>query len=114
MTYKAIEGCIETEGNELPNREYPYYFIKLGKLYYVYHSHRDIKKKEVCSYEFTNDELLAFPIPKESIAKQMAEEWGCHIVVRNDTFDDYIPQGERWSHYINIEKKNMRKIHAVE
>ncbi|PFW74382.1 hypothetical protein COL23_17425 [Priestia aryabhattai] len=94
LTYKAIKGCIETEGSNLSNREYPYCFIKLGKLYYVYHSYKDVKKKEVCRYEFTNDEPFAFPIPAGSIAKLMADECGGHIVVKNATFNDYIRQGE--------------------
>lgn len=34
VTYKKIEGC-RMEGNKLPNREYPYYFIRSRKLYYL-------------------------------------------------------------------------------
>jgi len=49
------------EGSKLPNKEYPYYFIKLGKLYYVNESCRNVKRKEISSYEFTNNELVAFP-----------------------------------------------------
>jgi hypothetical protein len=32
------------EGSELPNKEYPYYFIKLGKLYYVNETCRNVKE----------------------------------------------------------------------
>ncbi|MEW4211304.1 hypothetical protein Q0O85_22445 [Priestia megaterium] len=70
----------------MPNREYPYYFIKVGTLYYVYHSYKNVKKKEVSSYEFTND---------EESAKQLADECGGQIVIKNATFNDYISQGER-------------------
>jgi len=96
------------EESKLPNKEYPYYFIKLGKLYYVNVSYKDVKKKEIARYEFTHNESVAFPFDTESIAKQMADECGGHIVVPNATFEDYIRQGERWSHY--IDKK--RKIHG--
>jgi len=34
------------EGSKLPNKEYPYYFIKLGKLYYVNESCRNIKREK--------------------------------------------------------------------
>ncbi|WP_218039705.1 hypothetical protein [Priestia megaterium] len=84
------------EGSKLPNREYPYYFIKLGRLFYVYHSYKDVKEKEVSNYEFTNDESVAFPVDEES-AKQLADKCGGHIVMKNATFNDYISQGERWS-----------------
>ena len=67
------------EGNKLPNGEYPYYFIKLGKLYCVNVSYKDVKKKEIASYEFTHDELVAFPFDTESIAKQMADE--CRVIL---------------------------------
>lgn len=55
------------EGSKFPNKEYPYYFIKLGKLYYVNESCRNVKRKEISSYEFTNDELVAFPFDTQSI-----------------------------------------------
>lgn len=100
------------EGSKLPNREYPYYFIKLGKLYYVYHSYKNIKKKEVSSYEFTNDESVAFPIDEES-AKQLADECRGHIVMKNATFNDYISQGERWSNFIDSKKKNIWRIYTI-
>jgi hypothetical protein len=93
----------EMKGSKLPNREYPYYFMKLGKLYYVYHSYKNVKKKEVSSYEFTNDESLAFPI----------DECGGHIVVKNATFNDYISQGERWSNFIDRKKKNIWRIYII-
>ena len=101
------------EGNKLPNKEYPYYFIKLGKLYYVNESCRNVKRKEIYSYEFTNNELVTFPFDTQSIAKQTAEECGGYIVVRNATFDDYINQGERWSNYIDYEEKNIWKLYSV-
>ncbi len=100
------------EGSKLPNREYQYYFIKLGKLYYVNDWCKDVKKKEITSYEFTHDEMVAFPFDQESIAKQMAEECGGHIVVRNATFNDYVRQGQRWSNYISCKKKNSWKIYT--
>jgi len=100
------------EGSKLPNKEYPYYFIKLGKLYYVNGSCKDVKKKEISSYEFTNDESVTFPINEESIAKKMANECGGYIVVRNDTFNDYISQGERWHNYITWKKKNTWRIYT--
>ncbi|PER71842.1 hypothetical protein CN395_26765 [Priestia megaterium] len=85
----------------MPNKEYPYYFIKLGRLYYVTESCRHIKRKEISSYEFTNDELVAFPFDTQSIAKQITDDYGGYIVVRNATLDDYINQGECWSKYID-------------
>jgi hypothetical protein len=42
-------------GRKLLNKVYQYYFIKLGKLYYVNESCRNVKRKEIPSYEFTND-----------------------------------------------------------
>ena len=92
--------AVEREVGKLPNREYQYHFIKLGELYYVNESDRYVKKKEASSYEFTNDESVAFPINEESIVKQTGNECGGYIVVRNATFEDYISQGEQWSHYI--------------
>jgi len=50
---------------------------------------------EIFSYEFTDNELVAFPINEESIAKQMADECEGEIVVKNATFKGYIRQGER-------------------
>ncbi|MEB2294606.1 hypothetical protein [Priestia megaterium] len=100
------------EGSKLPYREYPYFFIKLGKLYYVYHSYKNVKKKEVSSYEFTNDESLAFPIDEES-AKQLADECGGRIVMKNATFNDYISQGESWSHFIDNKKKNIWRVYVI-
>jgi hypothetical protein len=97
----------------LPNKEYPYYFIKLGKLYYVTESCRYVKRKEIFSYEFTNDELVAFPFDTQSIAKQTADECGGYIVVRNATFEDYISQGKRWNKYINYKEKNIWKLYNV-
>lgn len=101
------------EGSKLPNREYQYYFIKLGKLYYVNGSCKDVKKKEISSYEFTNDESVAFPIDEEFIAKQMADECGGHIVKKNATFNDYISQGERWSNYIDGKEKSIWRIYII-
>jgi len=65
---------------------------------------RNVKKKEISSYEFTHDESVVFPLNEESIAKQMANECGGHIVIRNATFNHYISQEKRWSHYINCKK----------
>jgi len=101
------------EGNKLPNKEYPYYFIKLGKLYYVNESCRNVKRKEIYSYEFANNELVAFPFDTQSIAKQTADECGGYIVVRNATFEDYISQGERWSKYIDYKDKSIWKLYNV-
>ncbi|PEE73326.1 hypothetical protein COM81_29285 [Priestia megaterium] len=67
----------------MPNKEYPYYFIKLGTLYYVNVSYKDVKKKEIASYEFTHDESVVFPFDTESIVKQMADECGGHIIVKS-------------------------------
>jgi len=100
------------EGSKLPNREYPYYFIKLGKLYYVNDSCSDVKKKEITSYEFTHDESVAFPINEESIAKQMADECKGNIIVKYATFKDYIHQDERWANYIGCKKKNLWTIYT--
>jgi len=100
------------EGSKLPNREYPYYFIKLGTLYYVYHSYKNVKQKGVSSYEFTNDESLAFPVDEVS-AKQLADKCGGHIVMKNATFNDYVSQGERWSHFIDRKRKNIGKIYII-
>ncbi|MGG1368308.1 hypothetical protein ABE322_21215 [Priestia megaterium] len=97
----------------MPDKEYLYYFIKLGKLYYVNESCRNVKKKEISSYEFTNDELVAFPFEALSIAKHAADACGGYIVVRNDTFEDYINQEERWSKYIDYKEKNIWKLYNV-
>jgi len=78
------------EGSKLPNREYPYYFVKLGKLYYVNESCRNVKRKEISSYEFTNDELVAFPFDTQSITKQTIDECNGYIIVINTIFDNYI------------------------
>ena len=104
---------IEVEGSKLPNKEYPYYFIKLDKLYYVNESCRNVKRKEISGYEFTNDELVAFPFDIQSIAKQTADECGGYIVVRKATFEDYISQGERWSNYIDYKEKNTWKVYTL-
>lgn len=66
---------------------------------------RNVKKKEISSYEFTNDESVAFTINEDSIAKQIADECRGEIVVRNATFKDYIRQGEKWSNYIKEKRK---------
>jgi len=95
------------EGSKLPNKEYPYYFIKLGKLYYVNESCRNVKRKVISSYEFTNDELVAFPFDTLSIAKQTADECDCYIVLKNATFEDYINQKECWSKYIGYKDKHI-------
>ncbi|MED3872014.1 hypothetical protein P4574_23840 [Priestia megaterium] len=97
----------------MPNKEYLYYLIKLGKLYYVTESCRHIKRKEISSYEFTNDELVAFPFDTHSIAKQTADGCGGYIVVRNATLEDYISQGERLSEYIGYKEKNIWKLYNV-
>ena len=104
---------VELEWNKLPNKEYPYYFIKLGKLYYVNESCRNVKRKEISSYEFTNDELVSFPFDTQSIAKQTADECGGYIVVRNATFEDYIREGDRWSKYIDYKEKHVWKLYNV-
>jgi hypothetical protein len=85
LTYRATEDC-RNGVSKLLNKEYRYYFIKLGKLYYVNESYRNVKRKEIPSYEFANNELVAFPFDKQSIAKQTADECGGYIVVRNATF----------------------------
>lgn len=105
--------AVEMEGSKLPNNEHNYYFIKLGKLYYVNGSYKNVKKKEITSYEFTNNESFAFPIDEESIAKQIAEECGGNIVEKNATFHDYIRQGQRWGRYIDRKKKNLWRIYTV-
>ncbi|MGG4018842.1 hypothetical protein ABEV70_26770 [Priestia megaterium] len=97
----------------MPNKEYPYYFIKLGKLYYVNESCRNVKRKEISSYEFTNDELVTFPFDTQSIDKQTTDEYGGYIVVRNATFDNYINKGERWIKYIDYKKKNIWKLYNI-
>ncbi|PEU51606.1 hypothetical protein CN395_28585 [Priestia megaterium] len=97
----------------MPNKEYLYYLIKLGKLYYVNESCRNVKRKEISSYEFTNDELVSFPFDTQSIAKQTTDECGGYIVVRNATFEDYIREGERWSKYIDYKEKHVWKLYNV-
>ncbi|PFO12688.1 hypothetical protein COJ70_24265 [Priestia megaterium] len=97
----------------MPNKEYLYYFIKLGKLYYVNESCRNVKRKEISSYEFTNNELVAFLFGTQSIAKQTADECDGYIVVRNATFQDYIRQGERWNKYIDYKEKHILKLYNV-
>ncbi|MGG0511042.1 hypothetical protein ABE078_26600 [Priestia megaterium] len=69
----------------MPNKEYPYHFIELGKLYYVNESCRKVKRKEISSYKFTNDELVAFRFDTQSIVKQTAGEYGGYIVFKNAT-----------------------------
>lgn len=90
-----------------------HYFIKLGKLYYVNESCRIVKRKEISSYEFTHDELVAFPFDTQSIEKQTADECGGYIVVRNATFEDYISQGERWHKHIDYKESTMCKFYKV-
>ncbi|MFE7083237.1 hypothetical protein [Priestia megaterium] len=97
----------------MSNREYPYYFIKLGKLYYVDQCYKDVKKREVTSYDFTNKEYFAFPISEESIAKQIAEKCGGNIVEKSATFHDYVRQGQRWSRYIHRRKKKLWRVYTV-
>lgn len=65
------------------------------------------------SYEFTYDELVAFPFDTQSIVKQTADEFGGYIVGRNATFEDYIRQGERWSKYINYKEKHIWKLYNI-
>ncbi len=50
------------------------HFIKLGKLYYVNESCRNVNRKEKSSYEFTYNELVAFPFNIQSIAKKTEDE----------------------------------------
>ena len=90
-----------------------FFFIKLGKLYYVNESCRNVKKKEISSYESTHDELVAFPFDTQSIVKQTADECGGYIIGRNATFEDYIRQGERWSKYINYKEKHIWKLYNI-
>ncbi|MBE5102266.1 hypothetical protein [Priestia aryabhattai] len=97
----------------MPNKEYAYYFIKLGRLYYVNESCRNAKRKEISSYEFTNDELVVFPFDTQSIEKQTADEYGGYIVARNDTFENDIRQGERYIKYIDYKDKNIWKLYNV-
>lgn len=66
---------------------------------------------EYISCGFTNDELVEFPFDPQSIAKQIADECSCHIVVRNTTFKDYISRGERFGKYICYKEKNIRKLY---
>jgi len=104
---------VETEGSKVPNREYSYYFIKLGELYFVKEWCKEVKKKEITIYEFTNNESFAFPFDTEFIAKQTAEECGGNIVEKKATFEDYVRQGQRWGHYIDRKKKNLWRIYTV-
>jgi hypothetical protein len=82
------------EESKLPNKVYQYYLIKLDKLYYVNESCRNVKRKEISSYEFKNNELFAFPFDTQAIVKQTADECGGYIIVRNAIFEDYIRLGE--------------------
>jgi len=104
---------LEIEGSKLPNKVYQYYFIKLGKLYYVTESCRNVKRREISSYEFINDELVAFLFDIQSISQQNADKYGGYIVIRKATFEDYISQGERWSHCIDYKDKNICKVYTV-
>lgn len=79
----------------MPNKEYSYYFIKVGKLYYVNKSYENVKRKGIFSCEFTNDKLVAFLFHAKSIAKQTSDECGGYIVVKNATFDNYIDYKEK-------------------
>ncbi|MES9804302.1 hypothetical protein [Priestia megaterium] len=97
----------------MPNKEYLYYLIKLGKLYYVNESCRNVKRKEISIYEFTNAELVSFPFETQSIAKQPADDCGGYIVVRNATCEDYIREGERWSKYIDYKEEHVLKLSNV-
>ncbi|MCR8929745.1 hypothetical protein NLI92_005256 [Priestia megaterium] len=66
----------------MPNKEYLYYFIKVGKLYYVNKSYENVKRKGIFSCEFTNDKLVAFLFHAKSITKQTSDECGGYIVVK--------------------------------
>ena len=57
--------------------------------------------------------MVTFSINEESITKQIADEYGGYIVVRNTTFDDYINQGERWDKYIDYKEKHIWKLYNV-
>ncbi|MGR9527303.1 hypothetical protein ACSS31_26835 [Priestia megaterium] len=48
--------------------------------------------------------MVHIPIDEDS-AKQVADECGGHIVMKNATFNDYMSRGERWSNFINSQKK---------
>ena len=50
------------EESKLPDKEYLYYFIKLGKLYYVNESCRNVKRKEISSYELQTMNWSHFPL----------------------------------------------------
>lgn len=80
---------------------------------YVNESCRNVKTKEISSYEFANDELVAFPFDTQSIVKQTAYEYGGYIIVRNATFEDYISQRKRWNKYIDYKEKNTWKLYNV-
>jgi len=63
--------------NNFENVIVPYWVIKLGPKFYV----TGLKRKSfdhinAASYEFTNEESLAFPILLENIALDMAEKLG--------------------------------------
>ena len=60
-----------------------------------------------------NYESVIFPFGTQSIAKQTADECGGCIVVKNNKFEDYINQGERWSKYIDYKEKNIWKLYRV-
>ena len=61
--------------------------VYLSKFLYV-----ERLRVNVGAKSFIDSEVAFLIINKESIAKQMADECGGHIVVKNATFKDYIRQ----------------------
>lgn len=83
-----------------------YWLLQLGKLYYAGGLPRKspIVDKESFSYEFVNDESLAFPFLDSAFADNAAAKSGGKVISRETTLEGLATLRER--HYAYIDSEN--------
>lgn len=84
-----------------------YWLLQLGKLYYAGGLARKspIVDRESFSYEFVNDESLAFPFLDSSFAENAAAKSGGKIISRETTMEGLATLRERHYAYIGSENE---------
>ncbi|PFP09246.1 hypothetical protein COJ90_21270 [Priestia megaterium] len=89
----------------MDEKEYWYYFLNLGKMYYAGGTESNYQGERLTKYEFVNNNTFAYPFLDKDIAQQIADECGGNLITVKGTFNEFIAQGQRWGKYIEQVRK---------
>lgn len=85
------------------NKNFQYWIVQLGNMYYVGGLGRLPHNEDSFSFEFAKDEEVAFPFVLEELARGIAELCGGNVLVKKTTYETFQKLVAKHENYANSE-----------